>query len=150
MNEENTLKLTKKQTDFVFYYLEDGNGTRAAIRAGYPEKTAAQMASKLLHKNETVKAFIRETQKQRREALNIDENWSVLQLQDILQKCKEPVPVLEWDSEQHAYVNKGKYQFDSKGALGAVKQINELLGITAGEENKGTGVVIYNDFGGGQ
>ena len=148
MSEER--KLTKKQRDFIFFYLEDGNGTRAAIRAGYPEKTAAQMASKLLHNSENVKEEIKAIQKQRRDALNIDENWSVLQLQDILQKCKEPVPVLEWDEEKHAYVNKGKYQFDSKGALGAIKQINELLGITSGEENKGTGVVIYNDFGGGQ
>ncbi len=146
MNEE--IKLTKKQKDFITYYLEDGNGTRAAIRAGYPEKSAAQMASKLLHKNESIKAALSEERKLRREALGIDENWSVLQLRDVLEKCKEPVPVLEWDSDEHAYVNKGVYQFDSKGALGAIKQINELLGIGKEDESPSGMLTIINDFGG--
>ena len=149
MSEENTdIKLTKKQRDFILFYLEDGNGTRAAIRAGYPEKSAAQMASKLLHKNEGIKEMLRIERKLRRDALGIDENWSVLQLKEVLEKCKEPVPVLEWDSEAHAYVNKGVYQFDSKGALGAIKQINELLGIGGGEDATGGNITIINDLGG--
>ncbi|PJL44737.1 terminase small subunit [Stenotrophomonas maltophilia] len=40
--------LTPKQQRFVQEYLQDHNGTQAAIRAGYSEKTAKQQGSRLL------------------------------------------------------------------------------------------------------
>jgi len=40
--------LTPKQQRFVLEYLQDHNGTRAAIRAGYSDKTAKQQGSRLL------------------------------------------------------------------------------------------------------
>lgn len=40
--------LTPRQQRFVSEYLIDLNGTQAAIRAGYSEKTAAEQASRLL------------------------------------------------------------------------------------------------------
>lgn len=40
--------MTEKQNKFVREYLIDLNGTRAAIRAGYSVKTAAEQASRLL------------------------------------------------------------------------------------------------------
>jgi len=43
-----TAKLTVKQHAFVEQYLIDLNGTRAAIRAGYSQKTAQEQASRLL------------------------------------------------------------------------------------------------------
>lgn len=42
--------LTPKEQVFVREYLRDANGTRAAVAAGYSEKTAAVAASKLLRK----------------------------------------------------------------------------------------------------
>ena len=42
------MTLTSKQERFVAEYLVDLNATRAAIRAGYSEKTAAEQASRLL------------------------------------------------------------------------------------------------------
>ena len=42
------MKLTAKQIRFVDEYLVDFNGTQAAIRAGYSEKTAAATATGLL------------------------------------------------------------------------------------------------------
>jgi phage terminase small subunit len=42
------LKLTPKKQEFVRQYLIDLNGTQAAIRAGYSEKTANEQASRLL------------------------------------------------------------------------------------------------------
>ena len=42
------MKLTAKQIRFVDEYLVDFNGTQAAIRAGYSEKTAAAAAARLL------------------------------------------------------------------------------------------------------
>lgn len=40
--------LTPKQQRFVQEYLQDHNGTQAAIRAGYSDKTAKQQGSRLL------------------------------------------------------------------------------------------------------
>lgn len=42
--------ISAKQRKFVAEYLKDGNGTQAAIRAGYSEKTAAVQACDLLRK----------------------------------------------------------------------------------------------------
>lgn len=41
--------LTEKEVRFVEEFLIDCNATQAAIRAGYPAKTAAQMGYKLVH-----------------------------------------------------------------------------------------------------
>ncbi|HRN77172.1 terminase small subunit [Ottowia sp.] len=43
-----TTPLTPKQQAFVAEYIVDKNGTQAAIRAGYSEKTAQEQASRLL------------------------------------------------------------------------------------------------------
>ncbi len=49
--------LTPKQARFVQEYLIDLNATQAAIRAGYSEKTARQVASENLSKPYIAKAI---------------------------------------------------------------------------------------------
>jgi phage terminase small subunit len=49
--------LPPKQRRFVEEYLKDLNGTQAAIRAGYSEKTANEQAAKLLAKG-SIKAVV--------------------------------------------------------------------------------------------
>ncbi len=51
------MPLTKKQIDFCEYYIELGNATEAARRAGYSEKTAYSVGSENLRKPE-VSAYI--------------------------------------------------------------------------------------------
>lgn len=51
------LELTDKQRIFVDEYLIDLNGTRAAIRAGYSEKSAREIASQNLTKLNIQKAI---------------------------------------------------------------------------------------------
>lgn len=53
----NDVKLTEKQKRFADYYIETGNGTEAAIRAGYSEKTAKEIASENLTKP-NIKGYI--------------------------------------------------------------------------------------------
>lgn len=50
-------KLNPKQQAFADFYIESGNATQAAIRAGYSEKYANTNASKLLQ-NTTIKSYI--------------------------------------------------------------------------------------------
>lgn len=55
--------LTPKQKAFADYYIECGNATEAAKRAGYSEKTARYIASENLTKP-VISAYIAERQKQ--------------------------------------------------------------------------------------
>ena len=55
--------LTEKQKRFCDYYLETGNATEAAIKAGYSKKYANTNANKLLQ-NTTIKPYIKQRLKQ--------------------------------------------------------------------------------------
>ena len=57
-------KLTARQSLFVNYYIETGNATEAARRAGYSEKYANTNAGKILQ-NTTIKKAITAQMKQR-------------------------------------------------------------------------------------
>lgn len=50
-------KLTEKQKRFADYYIETGNATQAAVKAGYSKKYANTNANKLLQ-NTTIKNYI--------------------------------------------------------------------------------------------
>lgn len=52
-------KLTPKQQAFAEHYIETGNATEAAVKAGYSKKYANTNASKLLQ-NTTIKSYIDE------------------------------------------------------------------------------------------
>jgi phage terminase small subunit len=56
-NEE--IELTEKQKAFCRYYVFNWNGTQAAIKAGYSEKTAYSIASENLRKPE-IQSYIKE------------------------------------------------------------------------------------------
>lgn len=60
------MKLTPKQKAFADYYIELGNGTQAAKKAGYSEKTARQMGTENLAKP-SVAAYIAERMAQKDE-----------------------------------------------------------------------------------
>lgn len=52
-----SVNLNPKQTKFVNAYLKDGNGTRAAIEAGYSEVCAASTASRMLRNGKVRQAL---------------------------------------------------------------------------------------------
>lgn len=56
------MALTVKQKKFCDYYIESGNATEAAIRAGYSKKTARQIAADNLSKV-YIKEYIKERNK---------------------------------------------------------------------------------------
>jgi phage terminase small subunit len=63
-------EFTKRNEAFITEYLIDMNGTQAAIRAGYSEKSAETQASRLL-RNDKVKRKIKELQDKRAEKVGI-------------------------------------------------------------------------------
>src|SRR5690606_6829667 len=74
-------KLTPKQEQFVREYLLDLNATQAAIRAGYSEKSAPDIAAQLLGKTH-IKAAILEARKERAEETGINAAWLLKRLAD--------------------------------------------------------------------
>lgn len=64
------MKLSPKRGLFIYEYLVDGNGTRAAVAAGYAESSAAMTASRLLRDPE-IAAVIEARQQKRVEKLEI-------------------------------------------------------------------------------
>lgn len=67
-------KLTAKQEMFCKEYLIDLNGTQAAIRAGYSEDTAQQIASENLSKP-LIQKYLQELKAEREQKLEINAQW---------------------------------------------------------------------------
>ena len=121
-------KSNDRQEAFCREYLIDYNGTQAAIRAGYSKKTANSQASRLLA-NVNVLSRVRALQAEKTAQLSISHDWVVHQLVDVVQKCKDPVPVETWDYEEKEMVKTGEYMFDSKGATKALELLGKHLGM---------------------
>lgn len=122
------MALTDKQKKFCKEYVIDYNGTQAAIRAGYSEKTAKVQASQLL-REEKILTVIKSYQKEQMQELCLSEEKVINDLYTILMHCMSAQPVMEWDYEEHDYVKTGEYQFDSKGALKAIELLGKHLGM---------------------
>ena len=115
--------MTAKQEHFCAEYAVDYNGTQAAIRAGDSEKNAANQASRMLRNAEDL-ARVRELQREQVERLAVSTDFVVLRLLDTLERCSQPVPVLDMTGESI-----GEYTFDSKGALRALELLGKHLGM---------------------
>lgn len=122
------VKLNQKHDLFCREYIVDYNGTQAAIRSGYSEKTARSQASVLLT-NPNILARVRELQHEQVERLAVSADYVVLKLLDTLEKCMQAQPVMKWDYSAQELVETGEYTFDSKGALRALELIGRHLGM---------------------
>lgn len=96
-------ELTPKQQQFAVEYTRDRNGTQAAVRAGYSEKSARQQSYKLL-RIPGVKNRIRELDAENATAAGID-------AQDLIKRYQRwanssPEEVAEWPQGRWADVIK--------------------------------------------
>ena len=119
--------LNLRQKKFIAFLLAGLSQTEAAIQAGYSPKTAASQATDLL-KNPKVSAYRRAYTHAVLDQLCLTPESIALRLFDIYERCMQKKPVLVWSTEDHAWVESGKWQFDSKGAT----RVLELLGKNAG------------------
>ena len=116
-------ELTPKQQAFVENYLIDLNATRAAIRAGYSEKTAYSIGEENLRKPE-IQAAIQEAKKERQEKLNLDAEWVLKRLKHISDRCMQADPVLDREGKPT-----GEWKFDSSGANKSTELIGKHLAM---------------------
>ena len=121
--------LTERQRRFVLEYLRNGgNGTEAAISAGYSPKAAAVQASRLLS-DDKILAYKRAQARQVYQAIGITPEQIGLEAWGVFKKCMAAEPHLSWDSEKHAWVPDGSWIFDSRGALKALELLGKMEGI---------------------
>ncbi len=122
-------KLTPKQQRFVSEYLRLGNATKAAIAAGYSEKTANRIATENLSKPVIARAIER-AQQRRNDRLELEEDFELKKAIELLQMCMEPKHVYSFATGEPMKDEDGNYvmQFDSKGANTALQTIAKLRG----------------------
>lgn len=121
--------LTAKEERFCQEYIIDYNATKAAIRAGYKERSAATQGSRLL-KNDNVTAYVRELQEEYIKNNCFSEKNRVMnELWGIAERAMQKTPVMVWDSAKHAYVPNGEWAFDGKTATKALELIGKMNGM---------------------
>lgn len=108
--------------------MELGNGTRAAVAAGYSEKTAGEQASRLLA-NDKVRQVVDAANRERSKACAITAEYVLTSLHEVAERCKQAAPVMVFAGRE-GMVQKvdedgnAVWEFDSQGANKAL----ELLG----------------------
>ena len=118
----------KRYERFCQEYVIDYNGTQAAIRAGFKEKSARQQAARMLT-NANILTRVRELQHEQVERLAVSQDYVIKQLVDTYNCCREPSPVMQFDRDSGEWIETGTYQFDSKGALRALELLGKHLGM---------------------
>ena len=120
------MALTPKQQRFCDEYLIDLNGTKAAIRSGYSQKTAGQIAEENLKKPEIVE-YLNEKRQALQEKLDISQEWVLKRLKEISDRCMQAEPVMMFNGDE--WVESGEYKFDSTGANKSTELIGKHLGM---------------------
>lgn len=97
------MKLPPKQVRFAEEYIKDLNGTQAATRAGYSQRTANEQAARLLA-NVSVQQYVRKLLEERSQKVKIDAAYVLTRLGeidqmdalDILADDGSVKPIAEW------------------------------------------------------
>lgn len=122
--------LTIKRRRFADYYLENPNNQAEAYRkAGYSggNETCRVEASKLLN-NPNIKAYIEIRQKEIADRTTVTVEYIVEKAKKVLEMSLQEVPVMRYNYETKELEETGEYQFDSKGANGALKLLGDTIG----------------------
>lgn len=130
--------MTPIQKKFCDQYLILNNASKAAIAAGYSEKTSRQKAYQLLC-NEEIEKYIEERRQQASDQALVDAAWVQKRFKDISDRCMQAEPVMQYvDGE---YVESGEYKFDSSGANKATENLGKIIGVFE-KDNKQKEVAI--------
>jgi phage terminase small subunit len=122
-------KLTPKQQLFVQEYLVDLNATKAAIRAGYSEKTAYRIGSTLVQKS-SVQEALQTSLNKRNKRIEINQDYVVSSLQEVVERCMQHRPVLNMKGEQiQDEEGRNIWTFNANGANKALELLGKHLGM---------------------
>jgi phage terminase small subunit len=136
--------LTDKQRAFVDEYLIDFNGTQAAIRAGYSERTAKQIAAENLSKPDLSRA-IAEAIEARSRRCKVDQDYVLGLLTQTAERCIKGNVKMVFDPVEKEMVpatdEEGRivWEFDSSGANRAAELIGKHLKMFTDKVDHTTG-----------
>jgi len=119
-----TLPLNLRQQRFAEEYVIDGNGTQAAIRAGYSDKGADVTAIRLLG-NLRIAAEIRRLEAAREERTAVSQDWVIERLVRIVDNGMQQFAVKGKDGEPTGLMA----LFDATAALNALEKLGKHLGM---------------------
>ena len=127
-------KLTEKQKRFADFYIETGNGTEAAIKAGYSKKIARVISVKNLNKP-PVKAYIDARMKEIEDA-RIASAKEVLQFltSSMRGEVKEEVVVVEGDGDGCSTARIVEKQIGANDRIKAAVQLAKRYGLDKPQE----------------
>lgn len=130
-------ELSAKQKKFVQEWLVDMNATRAAVRAGYSEKSAANTASRLM-KDPAVQAYRDELLKAKFDELGITRHSLAVEVYEMMQKCKGGTPHMVWNSDTKTYEPDGTWEQNEKGLYKGAELLSRLLDkLDGADEDEG-------------
>lgn len=115
--------LTCKQRRFVQEYLIDLNATQAAIRAGYSEKTARQIAADNLSKVDIQNA-VSEAFRARSERVEVTQDYVIGTLVANVERSMQREPVIDREGNLT-----GEYTYQGSVANKALELLGKHLGI---------------------
>lgn len=141
--------LNPQYRKFVQEWMVDMNATRAAIAAGYSEKSAAQTASRLMRRTE-IRSYRDALMAEAFEDLGVTRHSIASRVWEIYERCMQKKPVMEWNSTTREWIESGEWQFDNKGALKALAMMLEMLPEMEDEDEGGGSFEDMLDGGGGR
>jgi phage terminase small subunit len=123
-------KLTEKQKRFIDFYIETGNATEAALKAGYSKKTARATGAENLTKPDIGNAV--KVKMQAKEDERIASQDEVLRFFSSMMRGEyvEEIPILCGDGYQHI-VEKG---ISAKDRIRAAENLGKRYGIYKADE----------------
>ncbi len=125
--------LNARQQAFVNEYARGGfkNASEAAVKAGYSEKTAPQIATRLLKNVQVAKAIEARREPAKEEAI-VDAAFVLKSLKDLVIVCGQNVPVIDAVTGEELTNFRGETVYkkvDAAGANTALKTLSQCLGI---------------------
>lgn len=142
-------KLNQRQKMFCKKYIETKcNAAEAARLAGYSQKTARQIGSRLLT-NVDILAYTHILQEMLVKQTVLSKDKIILDLLEIKERCMQAVPVEKWNYDTHEYEETGEYVFDSKGAINSLDKISKMCGFATKEDEKNNEIRIVIESGNG-
>ena len=127
--------MNERQKRFVREYLIDLNATKAAIRAGYSQKTANEQGSRLLT-NVSIQEAIEKGFKKRSDRTEITQDFVLNGLKEVTERCLQRKPVMFYNKETKQMeqaiddeTGEGVWTFDSGGANRSLELLGKHLGI---------------------